>query len=49
MLDLLFLGIDAWLIYMGIKHQNYILLLLVAVSLMIDLMGALEILTHVRW
>lgn len=49
MIDLLFLGIDAWLIYMGIKHQNYILLVLVAVSLMIDLMSALQVLTQIRW
>ncbi|MEG0012603.1 MAG: hypothetical protein RR324_07060 [Cellulosilyticaceae bacterium] len=49
MIDLLFLGIDAWLIYMGIKNQNYILLVLVAVSLMIDLMSALQVLTQVRW
>lgn len=49
MIDLLFLGIDAWLIYMGIKHQNYFLLILVAISLMIDLMGALQVLSNVRW
>lgn len=49
MIDLLFLGIDAWLIYMGIKHQNYILLILVAVSLMIDLMGAIQVLIYARW
>lgn len=49
MIDLLFLGIDAWLIYMGIKHQNYILLILVAVSLMIDLMSALQVLSHIRF
>ncbi|MGL6173678.1 MAG: hypothetical protein ACRC1P_03630 [Cellulosilyticaceae bacterium] len=49
MIDLLFLGIDAWLIYMGIKHQNYILLVLVAVSLLIDLMSAFQVLSTIRW
>lgn len=49
MIDLLFLGIDAWLIYMGIKQENYILLILVALSLLIDLMSALQVLTTIRW
>lgn len=49
MIDILFLGIDAWLIYMGIKHQNYILLILVAITLVMDLFGALHLLSAIRW
>ncbi|MGL4343671.1 MAG: hypothetical protein ACRCTE_00595 [Cellulosilyticaceae bacterium] len=49
MIDLLFLALDAWLIYIGIKQENNFLLLLVAVTLVIDLMSGLQVLSHIRW
>ncbi len=49
MIDFLFLGIDAWLVYIGIKQKNSFLLILVSISLMIDLMSLLQYLTTVRW
>lgn len=48
-MELLFLALDAWLIYVGIKQENYFLLLLVAMTLIIDLITGLQVLSQIRW
>ncbi len=48
MIDILFLGIDAWLLYIAYKYENTLLLGLVLISLLIDFFGAIEILSMIR-
>ncbi|MGL4736521.1 MAG: hypothetical protein ACRCW2_03595 [Cellulosilyticaceae bacterium] len=48
-MELLFLALDAWLIYVGIKQENHFLLLLVAMTLIIDLISGLQMLSQIRW
>lgn len=49
MVDLLFLALDAWLIYIGIKQENYFLLILVAMTLLLDLVQGLQVLSNIHW